>query len=100
MNWTQYLGFNMGEGNIEPVLSKVQAIESIPTPACQKEVQRFLGMVGYYWAFIPQFSEVAASLTDCLKGGKEEEMGMDSLLPTSFQEIEDSTMQGPGVTYP
>lgn len=49
-------------------MSKVQAISQVPEPKSKKEIQRFLGMVGYYRTFIPNFSELAAPLTDCLRG--------------------------------
>lgn len=64
------MGFQVGGGNIEPVISKDQAINQVPEPKSRKEVQRFLGMVGYYRSFIPNFSETAAPLTDYLKGKK------------------------------
>lgn len=57
-------------GEIEPVISKVEAILKVKAPQGLKEVQRFLGMVGYYRTFIPHFSDIAAPLTDCLRGGR------------------------------
>lgn len=57
----------MGEGSVEPVRSKVQAIKQVPTPTNKREVQRFLGLVGYYRSFIPNFSEIATPLTDCIR---------------------------------
>lgn len=70
MRSTHYLGFIVGQGEVRPVVSKVQAIKQVPTPKNKREVQRFLGMVGYYRTFIPQFSEKAAPLTDCIRRHK------------------------------
>ena len=58
-----YLGHVVGGGRIAPVMAKVEAILKLPTPATRRELQRFLGMVGYYRRFCPNFSQVAAPLT-------------------------------------
>lgn len=65
MRTTQYLGFMVGQRKVRPVISKVQAIQLVPTPTCRRDIQRFLGMVGYYRTFIPQFSKKAASFNRC-----------------------------------
>lgn len=38
-----------------------------PVPTSKKELMRFLGLVGYYCSFCPNFSTVVASLTNLLK---------------------------------
>ena len=63
----KYLGYHIQKGTIRPQVEKVQAIRDIPRPSTKKEVRSFLGLVGYYRRFIPQFSELASPLTDMLK---------------------------------
>ena len=63
-----YLGKVVGQGQLRPVQAKVSAIAKYPVPANKKELQRFLGLVGYYRSFCESFSTVAAPLTDLLKG--------------------------------
>lgn len=46
---------------------KVLTIEQFPQPVSNKELMRFLGMVGYYQCFGKDFSSVVASLTELLK---------------------------------
>ena len=53
---------------MRPVQAKVSAIAKYSVPANKKELQRFLGLVGYYCSFCKSFSTVAAPLTDLLKG--------------------------------
>lgn len=64
-----YLGKVVGQGQVCPVRAKVLAIDHFPPPTTKKELQRFLGMVGYYRNFCSNFSTVVSPLTDLLKGG-------------------------------
>ncbi|KAL2077768.1 hypothetical protein ACEWY4_027272 [Coilia grayii] len=64
-----YLGKVVGQGQVRPVRAKVLAIDKFPAPTTRKELQRFLGMVGYYRSFCRNFSTVVCPLTDLLKEG-------------------------------
>jgi len=61
-----YLGHVVGQGEVKPIKAKVEAIEKFPTPRTKKELQRFLGMAGYYRKFCPNFSDIACPLTGLL----------------------------------
>lgn len=65
-----YLGRVVGQGSVRPVRAQVEAIDSFPPPQTKKELMRFLGMVGYYRCFCPNFSSVVSPLTDLLKAGR------------------------------
>ena len=43
-------------------------IRDAPQPSTKKEVRSFLGLVGYYRRFVPQFAEIAQPLTDLTRG--------------------------------
>ena len=43
-----YLGHVVGQGQVKPIMAKVEAITEFPVPTCRKELMRFLGMAGYY----------------------------------------------------
>lgn len=60
----EYLGFVTGHRTIQPQVEKVEALEECSVPQTHKELQSFLGMVGFYNRFIPNFSSMAAPLTD------------------------------------
>lgn len=62
-----YLGKVVRQGHVRPVRAKVLAIDGFPPPNTKREFMRFLGMVGYYRNFCPNFSSVVAPLTDLLK---------------------------------
>ena len=53
----------MGGGQIAPVDAKIRDIKNIPVPSNRKELQRFIGMAGYYRRLCDNFSDVAAPLT-------------------------------------
>ena len=57
-----YLGHLISENGVEPMPDKLFAIKEMPAPRSPREIKQFLGLVGYYQKFIPQFSEVAKPL--------------------------------------
>jgi len=59
-----YMGHVVGGEEVQPELGKVRAVQEYPTPTTKKDVRVFLGLVGYYRRFIPQFASIAAPLTD------------------------------------
>ncbi|CAI5657377.1 unnamed protein product [Oreochromis niloticus] len=58
-----YLGKQVGQGQVRPLLAKIQAILDFPAPRTRRELRRFLGMVGYYRGFCRNLAEVVAPLT-------------------------------------
>lgn len=53
-----YLGKEVGNGQVRPLNSKIQAILVFLVPKTRKELCRFLGMTGYYRCFCKTFSDV------------------------------------------
>ena len=56
------MGHIISEKGITPVPEKLDSIEKMPAPRTPKEVKQFLGLVGYYRKFIPQFADIARPL--------------------------------------
>ena len=50
-----------GEG-IAPVPEKLESIQKMLPPQNPKEVKQFLGLIGYYRKFVPQFLDLARPL--------------------------------------
>jgi len=46
---------------------KVKGVLDWPTPKCVKDVQKFLGLVNYYYRFIEGFASIARPLHDMIK---------------------------------
>ena len=58
----QYLGhIVLGEG-ITPLPEKLNSVQKMPLPKTPKEIKQFLGLIGYYRKFVPQFSDLARPL--------------------------------------
>ena len=60
-------GLNIQGQTFRPKDDKIQAIIGAQRPVTKKQVWGFLGLAGFYWSFTPNFSEVAAPLTDLTK---------------------------------
>lgn len=67
MEEVSYLGYRVGRGNVWPQEPKLDAIKEWPRPTTKKQVKQFLGLVGYYQRFIPQYSTLASPLHDLTK---------------------------------
>ncbi len=59
-----------------PTASHAAEIESCP-PQDIKQLQRFLGMVNFYRSFLPNCAQVLRPLTDLLKRGGGQNVGVD-----------------------
>ncbi|GAA6081418.1 protein turtle homolog B-like, partial [Tachysurus ichikawai] len=57
-----FLGHVVSSEGIKTDPAKVSAVSSFPIPQSLKDVQRFLGLAGWYHRFIPKLSEKAAPL--------------------------------------
>ena len=64
----EFLGYQVDTTGISPLKDRVTAIEKTTPPTTVKELQRFLGMVGYYRRFIPNAATHLFHLFEALKG--------------------------------
>ena len=66
----EFLGHVVGKGVTKPRPIKVEAIKAAPQPATKTQLRSFLGLVGCYRKYIPNFATVACPLTDKTKKGE------------------------------
>ena len=64
----EFLGYHVDANGIAPLPDRVKAIRATTPPTTIKELQRFLGMVGYYRRFIPKAAMHLFHLFEALKG--------------------------------
>ncbi|XP_077508305.1 uncharacterized protein LOC144119604 [Amblyomma americanum] len=62
-----FLGHTIGRGSLGPMKAILGKIRDSPRPKTKRQVRAFLGLSGYYREFIPNYSSVAAPLTDLTK---------------------------------
>lgn len=66
----EYLGYNIRGGNVQPSTSKLTAINEFPDPKNIHHVRQFLGLVGHFRKFVPDFAHKSKPLTKLLKKGQ------------------------------
>ncbi|GBL72889.1 Retrovirus-related Pol polyprotein from transposon 17.6 [Araneus ventricosus] len=99
--YVKYLGHLVGQGLRQPEELKVQAIKDFPTPTTKTQVRAFLGLAGYYRRYIPEFSVIAAPLTDLLKGKiRKSTVGWNETCQKAFDELKGKLTENPVLYSP
>lgn len=95
-----YLGFVIGRGNIRPQQEKVEAIRSCSPPTTMKKVRSFLGLVGWYRRFIPNFSARAAILTDLTRATAPNKVEWAADCERAFTDLKEALCGDPVLVSP
>ncbi|GFT43392.1 retrovirus-related Pol polyprotein from transposon 297 [Trichonephila clavipes] len=91
-----FLGHRIGSGSRSPSDLKIKAIADFPRPTTKTQVRSFLGLVGYYSHYIPNYSTIASPLTDTLKGKiKKEKITWDEKCGKAFEELKAKLVSQP-----
>ena len=94
----QYLGHIISGEGIAPVPEKLESIQKMLPPRNPKEVKQFLGLIGYYRKFVPQFSDLARPLNALTQ--KNTVFEWTQICQESFDLLKTSLMTEPILTYP
>lgn len=94
----EFLGYKISKEGLSPVPAKVEAIEKMQTPANKRDVQVFLGMIGYYRRFIPGFASIGDPLFHLLKG--EVPFNWSSSCQEAFDTFKKCLISLPLLSYP
>ena len=95
-----YLGYVLGGGNIKPQVNKVEAVQGCPPPTTKKGVRSFLGLVGWYRRFIPNFSARAAVLTNLTRKSSANKLVWTEECEQAFQDLKGSLCHSPILQSP
>ncbi len=91
----KYLGFQVRRGLIWPQEKTVEAVCSAPRPETKTQIRAFLRLAGYYRCFIPNFSSLAASLTDLTRKGQPEKIQWTPATEEAFQRVKVALTSAP-----
>ncbi|CAM5117876.1 unnamed protein product [Eretmochelys imbricata] len=100
LNRVTYLGHQVGQGTISPLQAKVDAIQKWPVPKSKKQVQSFLGLAGYCKRFVPQYSQIAAPLTDLTKKKQPNAVQWTEECQKAFNQLKVTLMSDPVLRAP
>ena len=96
----KYLGYIIGFGQIKPQLGKVEAIQSFPVPTTKKRLRGFLGLVGWYRKFVPQFADRAVVLTDLTKASASSKVHWTDECDRAFRDLKEAICTHPVLHSP
>ncbi len=94
----EFLGHIVDKDGIHTTDAKVRAVQNFPTPTSVTHVRSFLGLAGYYRAFIKDFASIASPLTRLLK--KEVSFVWHDAQQTSFDQLKHALTHAPVLTFP
>ena len=94
----QYIGHIISGEGISPVPEKLESIQKMLPPRNPKEVKQFLGLIGYYRKFVPQFSDLARPLNALTR--KDTVFEWTQICQESFDLLKACLMTEPILTYP
>ena len=93
-----FLGHKVTAEGITTDPSKVESVKTWPQPTSLSELRSFLGLVGYYRRFIPDFSEIAAPLTRLTQ--KFSKFVWSPQCTESFEKLKELLVSAPILTFP
>ena len=83
----------MSRKGLEVDIDKVRAILALLAPPCMREIQGFLGYIGYYRRFIEGYAKQTTPLTKLLK--KDEEFTWTERRQKAFEELNKTLVKAP-----
>jgi hypothetical protein len=98
MNKVGFLGHIVSTEGVAVDRSKVASVAEWESPKNAGDIRSFLGLAGYYWRFIENFSKIAKLMTEILK--KDKKFEWTDLCEASFQELKQRLVSAPILCLP
>ena len=96
----EFLGHRVGQGLLEPLSEKVNKVQDAPRPKTKKQLRSFLGLTGYYRRFIPNYSAIAAPLTDKTKKREPNHIIWENSQEFAFRSLKSCLVKAPVLHLP
>ena len=95
----EFLGFVVSTDGVAMDQERVATVKDWPKPQTYREVQVFLGFANFYRRFIYRYSNIAAPLTNLLKGSKDgkkpEPLEWSEKAQNAFDQLRDAFSSAP-----
>ena len=95
-----YLGHTIGNGQIKPMIDKIESVKQFPQPVTKKHVRSFLGLTGYYRKFIPQYDQIARPMINLTKKKEPKLVNWTDECERSFNRLKDYLSTEPILATP
>ena len=96
----EFLGHIVGNGCKRPVDNKVKAIVNAQPPTSKKVMRSFLGLLGFYRQYIPNFAEISACLSDTTKKDMPRNIKWNPQLDLAFNKLKSFMTKEPILRLP
>ena len=96
----EFLGHSFSDGTIQTSSRLAEKILESPRPQTKKQVRSFLGLTGYYRDYIPNYAEIAVSLTDLTCKGKPTQVKWGGEEEESFRKLKECMVSPPILRLP
>ena len=97
----KYLGYVVSQDGLQTDPEKVSAVENFPRPETVTQIKRFVGLVGWYRRFIPDFSTLTAPITALMhQKRKSNPISWTTEAEAAFMEIKSRLASSPVLATP
>ena len=96
----EYLGHHVAAAGVWPLPSSVAAVKNFPQLVSTKQLMSFLGMLNFYWRFIPGAARMLKPLTDALKGKPQKELMWTEEMKASFSRSKEALCHMATLAHP
>lgn len=96
----EFLGHKIGNGKKWCQEAKLQKIYLASSPTTKKQLRSFLGLVGYYTEFIPNFSNIALPLTNLTQKFQPNKLEWEQVHQDAFTRLKDALFSKPILHLP
>lgn len=93
-----FLGHVISRNGVRAPQDRIKAIQDYSPPRSAKSLRRFLGLIGWFRKYIPQFASVVDPLFYLLK--KDVKFHWSQTHVDAFQELKDLLLVSPALAYP
>ena len=96
----QFLGHKIGNGRVEPLNENIEKIKTAARPSTKRNVRAFLGLVGYYRDYIPNFSTISSPLVELTRKNQPSKVVWGEPQEQAFRTLKNVLMNAPVLRLP